>query len=266
MAVEVHSDDSGGDIEIFEIGGARRERVTFAPDHHNSAVVWSPDGDQIAFHRSIDFSTRVLVKAASGASDVQELVDFGVVVSPTDWSRDGNYLLIDEHVDDSGWDIWSIAMPTAGEPEAFLTTDANEMQGVFSPDGKWVAYVSDESGRFEIYLRPFPPAGDTRWQLTSDGGEAPRWRGDGRELFYLESEGGFMAMSMSLGARPEWSSPVQLFQRFVRRGPGAIRDLPPFDVTADGQTFLLNASAGLYFPYTVIVNWPELLRASSADR
>lgn len=75
-----------------------------------------------------------------------------------------------------------------------------------------------------------------------------------------------MAMSMSLGARPEWSSPVQLFQRFARRGPGAIRDLPPFDVTANGQTFLLNASAGLYFPYTVIVNWPELLRARSADR
>ena len=266
LAVEVHRDNSGGDIEIFEIGGERHERVTFAPDRHNSAVVWSPDGERIAFHRSRGFSTQVLVKTASGASDVEELVDFDVVASPTDWSMDGRHLLIDEHSDDRGWNIWSISMPAEGEPEAFLTTAANEMQGVFSPDGNWVAYASDESGRFEIYLRPFPPAGDARWQLTSDGGEAPKWRGDGRELFYVAPGSRFMALSVSLEARPEWSSPVQLFQHVVRRAPGEIRDLPPYDVTADGETFLLNAGGGQAFPYTVIVNWPELLRASSADR
>ena len=222
---------------IFEIGGERHERVTFAPDRHNSAVVWSPDGERIAFHRSRCFSTQVLVKTASGASDVEELVDFDVVASPTDWSMDGRHLLIDEHSDDRGWNIWSISMPAEGEPEAFLTTAANEMQGVFSPDGNWVAYASDESGRFEIYLRPFPPAGDARWQLTSDGGEAPKWRGDGRELFYVAPGSRFMALSVSLEARPDWSSPVQLFQHVVRRAPGEIRDLPPYDVTADGETF-----------------------------
>ena len=81
---------------------------------------------------------------------------------------------------------------------------------------------------FEIYLRPFPPAGDARWQLTSDGGEAPKWRGDGRELFYVAPGSRFMALSVSLEARPEWSSPVQLFQRVVRRAPlrGSPGELP----------------------------------------
>ena len=262
VAVEVHRGTGGGDIEIFTIGEERHERVTFAPDRHNALISWSPDGGQIAFHsvQLIEGHPELRVKAASGASDVRALGGFETVTSPTDWSSDGSYLLIDETTADQGWNIWTLAMREGNEPEPFLVTEHNEMQGVFSPDGAFVAYASDESRQFEIFLRPFPPTGDVRWQLTTEGGEAPRWRGDGQELYYLAPGNRIMALSVTLGDRPQWSAPVELFQRDVAVGAGATRDFPPYDVTADGERFLLNASGqGSGSDYTVIVNWAELL-------
>jgi len=125
-------------------------------------------------------------------------------------------------------------------------------------------YASDESGRFEIYIRPFPSTGDARWQISVDGGEAPRWVGDGGEVFYLAPGGTIKSLAVKLDARPDWSTSVTLFKRDVWVGSGPTRDLPGFDVTADGQTFLVNDQQHANITYTVILNWPRRLKEYAA--
>jgi Tol biopolymer transport system component len=122
-----------------------------------------------------------------------------------DWSRDGRFLLYEEQSAKGGSDLWVLPMEGAGErkPAPFLTTRSNERMGRFSPDGRWIAYASDESGRPEIYVRPFPvPAGGGgTWTVSQGGGFAPRWRRDGTELFYITADGQVMASGSAQAAQ-----------------------------------------------------------------
>jgi hypothetical protein len=156
-------------------------------------------------------------------------------------------------------------MSSEASARPFLVTDANETQGVISPDGQWLAYTSDESGQWEVYLDRFPVRG-TKLAISSGGGAQPRWRRDGKELFYLRPDGTMMAHDMRLGAMPEVGVPRALFRTLP---PGGLVDMRNrYEVTADGQRFLmsiLNLDAEPE-PIRILTNWNAAPGVRSASR
>ena len=176
---------------------------------------------------------------------------------PTDWSRDGQYILY-RVMKETRSDLWVLPVGSGQAPFRFLETPFDEREGQFSPDGRWVAYQSDESGRYQIYLRPFPRPGESI-PVTVEGGTQPRWRRDGRELFYLSSDEKLVAVPITLNSTgaPQLSSPIALFQTRISGGavPGANRQ--QYDVSPDGQQFLMSVSVvdADVPPITMVLNW-----------
>jgi Tol biopolymer transport system component len=149
-------------------------------------------------------------------------------------------------------------MPLAGDRKPFpvLQTEHGEREGRFSPDVRWIAYDSTESGRREIWIQPFPPTG-SKWQVSTGGGFSPRWRGDGNEIFYVAADGKLMAVPVSGGTTPQFGTVTPLFQTMFREGAYG-----SYAVSRDGQRFLLNAPPGPddITPITVVVNWEAALK------
>jgi len=181
---------------------------------------------------------------------------------PTDWSRDGRFLLYSDNGERTARDLWVLPEPGASgdrKPTPFLQTPFSESQGQFSPDGRWVAYSSDESGRYEVYVRPFPP-GAGKWNISIGGGEFPRWRRDGKELFYLSPERKIMAVEVKAGsgAQPVFKAavPQALFEARVPSVSPGFNQFT-YAVAADGKRFLVNTVVGdtTEMPLTVVVNW-----------
>ena len=178
----------------------------------------------------------------------------------SDWSADGRYLLYTEHDQKTGnFDLWALPMDTR-KPFPILQTKFSERDARLSADGKWIAYQSDESGRFEIYVQPFPGPGD-RVQVSTDGGAQVRWRRDGKELFYMALDGRLMAVALKLsgdGHTLAPAAPVPLFAIHVPGGavqPGGSRQ--QYDVSSDGQRFIVNTivEEAATSPITLILNW-----------
>jgi dipeptidyl aminopeptidase/acylaminoacyl peptidase len=177
-----------GDIWVFD--GVRASRLTVDPgvDHW---PLWSPDGSKVAFRSMRGGRVALYQKLAGGSGVEEQIVAEHEAGTPTSWSRDGRWLLSYGGQAADGWDMWLWDMHNPGPPAAFLKTPFHERWGTFSPDGQWVAYQSNESGRTEVYVRPFmapgaaAPAGlaDARWQVSIDGGLFPAWQPDGRELY-----------------------------------------------------------------------------------
>ena len=181
-----------------------------------------------------------------------------------DWSRDGRFLLYYDVDPKTKSDLWVLPMDGASsgekqggrKPVPFLRTDFDERNAKFSPNGHWVAYQSDESGRNEIYVRPFPAAnGGGKWTVSQGGGTQPRWRGDNKELFYLAPDGNVMAVQVSAsvnGFRP--GTPAALFKSPPNAGG--------WDVSADGKRFLFPVPArdAAQAPFTIVQNWISLLK------
>ena len=140
------------------------------------------------------------------------------------------------------------------EPFVFLQTEFNELRPIFSPDGRWIAYQSNETGQSEIYIRPFPGPGG-KWQVSTAGGSRPRWHGDGKELFFLSSDNRMMSAQIKLGATTVEVGKVELL--FVFRNVVGIGGRDVYDVTSDGQKFLVESLPGneLSMPITLVVNW-----------
>jgi Tol biopolymer transport system component len=177
----------------------------------------------------------------------------------------GNYLLYSKG-SPGGFDIWigsNPAVASDGEDQPVLQTEFDEGDGQFSPDGKWIACSSNASSRYEIYVMGFSPKANSpvgRWQISNAGGRAPRWRGDGKELYYLTTDK-LMSVSLQTGAgRLQADTPKELF---TVSGPGDSGDNPfPCDVTADGQRFLMEETAGAQasIPLTVLLSWQSTLK------
>jgi eukaryotic-like serine/threonine-protein kinase len=180
-------------------------RFTFdlSPD---TAPVWSPDGSRVAFNAFRDGGFGIYQKAANGAGKEQVLVGpTHDLKFPNHWSRDGRFLLYTHQDAKTNTDLWILPLRgdgvPSGEPMPFANTEFSEGQGQFSPDTRWIAYASHESGRVEVYVQPFPtpPGGGSKTQVSRDGGNQPRWRGDGKELFYLSPGGKLMAVDVTEG-------------------------------------------------------------------
>ena len=254
---------TGSDIWLTAISGDGETRFTFdpAPDDY---PVWSPDGRRIAFSSDRRGSFDLYQHASSGAGEDDLLFKSDHTKFVTDWSHDGRFLLYYDIDPKTKRDLWVLPLAgAAGErkPVPFLRTEANEAAGTFSPDGHWVAYHSDESGRNEIYVRPFPPpiGGGGKWMISQGGGTLPAWRDDGKELFFQSPDSRIMTAAVTVtgdatGAALQPGPPKPLFRMAIgSRG---------WDVTADGQKFLLTVPVGVteQTPFTIVLNWMSLLK------
>jgi Tol biopolymer transport system component len=177
--------------------------------------------------------------------------------TPTDWSPDGRFILFQNVNKGTGFDIW--AYDLAEERKSAFVVDTNDQRDArFSPDGKWVIYSSNESGRYEIYVRSFP-AGGGKWQISGGGGSGPTWRADGKEIFYLAPDGQIMAVDVKTEPGFEAGRPKALFEASTE-GLGE----QVYDVSADGQRFIVNTSSqsgrGSTTPVTLVTNWKATLK------
>jgi Tol biopolymer transport system component len=253
--------------DLWLLDGARASRVTFdaAIDVYH---IWSPDGTRIVFASSRSGSVDLYQKLTNGAGVEQQLVASDQIKTPSSWSGDGRFLLYQSIDPQTGYDLWVVPMVGVHTPWVFLKTPFREARGVFSPDGRWVAYQSNESGQDEIYVRPFVPSDEAstvagaageHWQVSTQGGIHPVWRPDGKELYYLNPAGAMMAAPITVtGATLEPGAPVVLFPTRIYGGGVDTQQGRQYDVAPDGR-FLINtvlddASA----PITLLQNWnPE---------
>ena len=172
-------------------------------------------------------------KDLSGPDESQALFKSETVKRPEDWSLDGRFILFSNFDPRTNqFDLWVLPLFGDRQPVPFLTTPFEEKQGQFSPDGRWVAYCSDESGKDEVYVQSFPVAGN-KVLISTDGGREPRWRRDGRELFYLAADGKLMAVEVKAGSTLTAGIPKALPFKVIRRNWAS------YAVTADGQRFLV---------------------------
>ncbi len=227
----------GGDFDIWihDQTGSTKTRLSF-DEARELSPSWSPSGREIAYSIHRGRVGRLLRKAADGAGEPIVLVESEEALWGPEWSRDGRYLSYTVHASETGSDIRYVELRVAGEnsePAALLGTPADEGSGRFSPDGRYLAYRSDESGRNEVYVRPFPD-GAGKWQVSVNGGEQPRWRGDGKELFYRE--GGDTLMAVAVSTEPTFTvgPPQRLFESVDLISAGVTN----YDVSPDGERFL----------------------------
>jgi serine/threonine protein kinase/Tol biopolymer transport system component len=240
------------DIWIYDLQVDRAKRLTFDPSA-DSVPIWSPDAARLVFASNRLSFNDLYMKNSDGAQEEKNVLHDDIDKFPNDWSRDGNYILYTRHTD-----LWFENLPKL-EKSLFLKAPSVLRNGQFSPDGKWVAYASNETGKWEIYVTSFPePQG--KWQVSVGGGEQPRWRGDGKELFYLSSDSKMMAVPVTAGANFEARTPVALFQAAPRQAI-PIYDLFVYDVSRDGQRFLINTQVkqAESAPMSIVLNWTAKL-------
>jgi len=250
-----------GDIWISELTRGTPTRITSDPTDHGDPV-WSPDGRRMAFFAfAIVGKTTLNLKSLTGAGEVERPLSDGWQV-PTDWSSDGQYIAYTEELDFNdpltGQNIWFFPLFGDRKPISFLRTRFNESRARFSPNRRWVAYVSDESGREEVYVRAFDGTGE-KTRLSTGGGSRPCWRRDGAELFYLSGDNQLMAVPVKTGAGFEYGAPTALFRV---ASPGWNVYGNAFDATPDGQRFLIQTgvTGAPSLPFTVVVNWAAGLK------
>jgi hypothetical protein len=226
-----------GDVWLYDLKGNGRTRLTFDAANTTPRAIWAPDSRRVVYAvNSSQSSGTLFQKASDGAGDEQAVLKDNVIKNLSSWSPDGRFLLYIAVPGSptTGNDLWVLPLFGDRKPYPYLQTRFNEWGGRFSPDGRWVAYDSNESGRTEVYVAAFPGAGGKR-QISTDGGANPRWRRDGKELFYLAPNNTLMAAAVnSQGASFEVASVTALFE--TRRSGNT--DFP-YDVSADGQRFLI---------------------------
>ena len=229
--VAVGIEEADGQIWVYDLGRDTLTRLTFEGGA-NIDPVWTPDGKRIAFKGA---GNRLFWQPADGSAGPEALTSSELAANnvPGSWTPDGQVLTFMEVNLDTGYDLYTLPLKD-GKPQPFLRTPSLETAPRFSPDGHFIAYASDESGRFEIYARPYPGPGG-KWQISTEGGTEPVWNPKGRELFYRI---GNKMMDVDIATQPTFSAgkPKMLFE-----GPYVLtpRSFPDYDVTPDGQRFLM---------------------------
>ena len=216
------------------------------------APLWSPDGDRLAFTSRAGMD--LFVRARVGEGPVQSLISDQSVKILNDWSPDARHIVFTRHDPQTKLDLWSVPV-SGGAARPVLQTSFNEAQARISPDGRWIAYASDEAGTQDVYVRRYPSLGDPR-MISSGGGGQPQWRADQRELFYLSHDRSLMAVTVAAGAdRLSFGEARRLFRTAIGDGPSGARE--SYAVMADGRSFLIDARRDddMVPPITVMLNW-----------
>jgi serine/threonine protein kinase len=245
------------DIWLFDLLRGIPSRFTTDPAN-DWFPLWSPDGNSSVFSSNREGVTNLFLKNASGVGDEEVLLKSDENKTADDWSADGKFIVYDSRNTQNKADLWILPMEGDRKPFPFLQTVFNELQAQFSPDGKWLAYTSDESGTPEVYVQTFPASGG-KWRISTTGGAEPQWRRDGKELFYLGGDKKLMAVEIKQGTAFEAGVPKALFETRVL-ALTTFRN--HYVVTADGQRFLINSGLADsdYAPISVVVNWTEDLK------
>ena len=258
-------DDQGGDIWITELDTGSNSRFTFDPSQHNASPVWSPDGERIAFGSLRRGSWGIYQKSSSGVGDETLLFESKLQILPIDWSRDGQSIVFWLNDPNTLADLWHLPLQGDRKPVPFLDTPALEQHGQLSPDGRWLAYTSNDSGSAEVYVQSFPVRG-TKYQLTSNGATFPRWRHDGKEILFMDGQRIMGRTVQPAGAGLKFGPFQFLFDsRFgnwahSETGGGIYH---AFAVSRDGQRFavpLARGSGDAPTPLTVVLDWRSVLR------
>jgi serine/threonine protein kinase/Tol biopolymer transport system component len=237
------------DIWVHEPARGTLIRLTFDPSGPQ-APIWSPDGKQILFSTAHTLGFQIYLKNADGSGSEEAVAELGTITGNAwDWSRDSKYVLLRKVSE-----LWYLSWP-ARVAKPLMQAKWTVRNAQFSPDGRWMAYASNETGSWEIYVSPFLIA-NGKWQVSTAGGQEPRWRQDGKELFYISPDGKMMAVAIKTGANFEAGSPVTLFQTY-RRQPVSSQDVFSYDVTGDGQKFLIitKADKANAAPLSITLNW-----------
>ncbi len=232
-------------LDVWIQDGQRAVPLRVSPSTNaDEGVAWSPDGTRLAW---VSAGRRVTIRGAGAVLPEQVVGTFDPPVRLWDWSRDGRWLIAGRTDASTNDDLWLVPQ-AGGEAEAYTTASFNQRDAAVSPDGRWLAYASDESGHFDIYIDTFPRPG-ARIRVTTAGGSAPRWRADGGELYFRRGQELHAAAVTSRGAALELRASVRLFD--------AGDDLRAYDVSPDGRRFLLNVPASSAAPRaaTLVVNW-----------
>jgi serine/threonine-protein kinase len=230
--------DNNWDLWVYDRPRQVSTRLTFE-DGTDGPGIWSPDGQYIAFSSARQGSTNIYRKRADGSGDVERLTQSKDTEYVSSWSGDGKYIMY--LVQSNGGDLWILPLSGDKKPKEFMATRFNEAEGTFSPDSRWVAYQSNESGRGEVYVRPIEGAG--KWQVSEGGGSFPRWSGDGRQLFFRDNEGVMSVPITVAGASIEVGRARRALKGTFRGGTAGITisglTLPDYDVTRDGSHFVM---------------------------
>jgi len=253
-----------GNTDLWLMDGARLTRFTFDAGV-DQLPIWWPDGSRIVFNSNRTGQFDLYQQLASGTAVEDRLVASDQFKTPTSVAADGRFLLYFSLDPQTSEDLWIVPVSGDRTPFVFLKTPFRELSGVFSPDGRWVAYMADQSGRMEIYVRPFTAAPASgvgadvatgQWQISTAGGVYPQWRSDGKELFYVSPAGDMMAATITArGATLEAGAPVTLFPRRIFGGRGDPSPIRAYDVARDGR-FVINAVvAEVTPPITLLMNW-----------
>jgi serine/threonine protein kinase len=259
VAVEIFAGAQGiGDIWIFDLTRGTSTRLTFGP-YSQGNPVWSADGKTI-FYSSGAGAPYIVAKAADGSTPERIVLESKDTREfPASCSPDGRYLVYERRIpqNETGFHLWALPLFGDGKPFPIVQSTFEERYPEVSPDGKWMAYQSNESGRWEIYITAFP-GGGAKWQVSGVGGASAKWRKDSKEIFYLDLSDNLVAVDVNAsGSSVQLGTPHTLFQAI-----GVQREYGPYDVSADGKRFLLN-SGNLNKssdPFTLVQNWPAELK------
>ena len=253
-----------GDLWLEDVASHITTRLTSHPGY-DWIPIWSPDGHRVAFASNREATMDLYEKSIDGSAPERLLLKSDKRKTPTDWSRDGEFLLFQQEDPASGWDLWALPMKGDRQPFPVLHSEFNERDGAFSPDGQWLAYTSDETGGNQVYVRPFTGRQDNSGdrqrssamrRVSVDGGNQPRWRSDGKELFYMSLDRKIVSVSIKTGPPFEPGVATPLFD-----SPSVSADAD-YDVTPDGGRFLITTASDeqRVRPLTLFVNWTAALK------
>jgi Tol biopolymer transport system component len=241
------------DVWLIDLATGKPTRFTFDPGQ-DLFPVWSPDGSRVVFASDRQGARTIYQKMSSGAGEELLLLKTDANTYPVDWSADGRFLLYIVNDPKTKVDVWVLPMSGDQKPFSVLHSDASERAARFSPDGRWIAYVSDASGINQVYVKAFPDSGG-QWQVSTNGGYHLAWRHDGKELFYVSSDKKMMAVEVKgEGANFDASAPKPLFDLRI---PAFNAASAQFAVSKDGQKFLVPSMVEeiTSVPIAVVSNW-----------
>jgi Tol biopolymer transport system component len=255
--IGVQISETATDVWLYDLARDALSRATFGGTR-NSVPVWSPDGKHLLFQSNrAGAVSNIFWQTADGSGTAERLTTSQFQDVPQSWSPDGRTIAFTEATSETGTDIWTLRLNDR-KAQPFLKTPFNGAGPRFSPDGHWMAYASDESGRIEVYVQPYPVPGG-KWQVSTEGGTEPVWSPTGRELFY-RSGNRMLAVPVTLQSGFLAGKPANLFQ-----GPWlqSSSSVPEYDVSRDGQRFLMLRAADDDLgarQIVVVQNWLEELK------
>jgi serine/threonine-protein kinase len=235
------------DIWVYDVERGTYTQITDGGE--NMHPIWTPDGARVTFN---DELRNLYWRSADGSGEVEEILVSENEKQPTSWSPDGRILAFEERDPDTGWNIAYVTLEGDRTPTYLVSTPFNEQSPMISPDGRWLAYISEESGQDEVYVQPFPGGGERR-QISTRGGMEPIWSQDGRELFYRNGD---RMMAVAVETEPGFSAGVP---RLLFEGRYILDSHPRYGVSPDGQRFLLSRLEG-ETQIKVVPNWFEELK------